>query len=116
MDLHPDDRVPACFFIDNRIRTRALTVSGTYDSGIGEHDRAVAYCSPDLPAALLGYAPGTAGSLGIRGLEPEQTEALADRINSSLLQAYYTGQTSTAYGITTILTTDATFFTWLDLL
>ena len=52
---------------------------------------------------LLGYAPGTAGSLGIRGLEPEQTEALADRINSSLLQAYYTGQTSTAYGITTIL-------------
>ncbi len=116
LDLHPDDRVPACFFIDNRIRTRALTVSGTYDSGIGEHDRAVAYCSPDLPAALLGYAPGTAGSLGIRGLEPEQTEALADRINSSLLQAYYTGQTSTAYGITTILTTDATFFTWLDLL
>ena len=76
----------------------------------------MAYCSPDLPAALLGYAPGTAGSLGIRGLEPEQTEALADRINSSLLQAYYTGQTSTAYGITTILTTDATFFTWLDLL
>lgn len=114
--LAEGDRVAAYFFTDGRLRTRALTVGLPYSSGFAEHDDAIAYCSPRLPEQLLGLAPGHAHSLGITGLEPDQIEPLASRIYSELLNAFYEGKLTAAYGISTIFQTRGSFFSWLGLL
>lgn len=114
--LEVGDRVPAYFFADNRVRVRMLTVSDTYDSGFGEHDDAVAYCAASLPASILGLPEGNVQSLGIRNIPADEIEPLASQIYSSLLSAYYGGNLTSAYGISTILQTDANFFSWLGLL
>lgn len=116
LGLDRGEKIPAYFFIDNRIRVRNLTVDSVYASGVDEHDAIAGYCSPELPRRLLKLAPDEASAIGIRGISQEQIEPLADEIHSTLLMAYYSGQTATAYGITTILQTDSSYFTWLDLL
>ncbi len=116
LGLTVGDKIPAYFFIDNRLRTRSLRVDSIYSTGVDEHDAAVAYCSPSLPRRLLGLKPDEASSVGISGLRPEEIEPLAGQIGNKLLHAYYSGSTNRAYGLTTILQTDAVYFTWLDLL
>ncbi|MDE7389078.1 MAG: hypothetical protein K2M97_07505 [Muribaculaceae bacterium] len=114
--LNIGDKIPAYFFINERIRVRPLRIDSIYTTGIDEHDATIAYCSPRMLGALLGMNNDEASYAGIRGLTQDQIEPLANNIHSQLLSAYYTGATSTAYGITTILQTDAVYFTWLDLL
>lgn len=114
--LKKGDKVPAYFFIDNRLRVRALTIDSIYNSGFSEHDDAVAYVSPTLIRNLLGIPSGHVHELGITNIDTEQITPLADRIHSELLGAYYGGQLNSAYVITTIFQTDASFFSWLALL
>lgn len=116
LKLSPGDKIAAYFFIDGQLRTRALRIGSTYRTGFEEHDEAVAYCSPRLPEALLGLPEGHALALGINNLEPEEIEPLASSVYSELLDAYYQGKLSAAYGISTVYQQDAMFFSWLDLL
>ncbi|MBE6304899.1 MAG: ABC transporter permease [Bacteroidales bacterium] len=114
--LKPGDKIPAYFVIDNRLRTRTLTVSAIYQSGLAEHDEVVAYCSPSLPEKLLGLQPGQVQALGINGISAEEIEPLAQEVYSDLLTAYYSGRLSGAYGVQTIYESQPAFFTWLGLL
>lgn len=114
--LNTGDKISAYFFINGRLRMRPLRIDSIYTTGIDEHDAAVAYCSSKMLNTLLGMGNNEASLAGIRGLVQDQIEPLANNIHAQLLSAYYTGATSTAYGITTILQTDAVYFTWLDLL
>lgn len=114
--LKPGDRVPTYFFINDRLRVRRLTMTGTYNSGFGEHDDAVGYCSPDLPPTLLGYPGEQVEALGIRNIPTDQIAPLTTQIYSSLLNAYYSGQLNNSFSISNILQSDANFFSWLRLL
>lgn len=116
LGLERGSRVPAYFFVDDRLRVRMLTVDSLYNSGFGEHDDAVVYCAPSLPASLLGLPRGNVQSLGIRDVPADSINRLATDVYTSLLSAYYAGQLTSAYGITTILQSDASFFSWLRLL
>lgn len=114
--LRIGDRVPAYFFINNRVRVRMLTVDSIFSSSLGDLDRAVAYSSPQLIEQLLGLDEGSVFELGIRNLTEQQIEPLAASIYSDLMQAHYSGTLSGAYGISTILQTDGQIFSWLRLL
>lgn len=116
LGLEKGDRIPAYFFIDNRLRMRSLRVDSIFSTGVEEHDAATGYCSAELIRRLLKLDEGEASALGIRNLTQEQIEPLATRIHGDLLSAYYSGETTETYGITTIEQTDAVYFTWLDLL
>jgi lipoprotein-releasing system permease protein len=116
LSLSVGDRVPAYFFIDNRLRVRMLTVASLYTSGVDEQDGAVAYCAPQLPAALLSLPDGYVQSIGVKGIGLDESEAVAQQIHDELMDAYYTGQTDEAFGISQIKQTGAGYFAWLDLL
>lgn len=115
--LQPGDRIAAYFYINGRLRTRALTVADPlYATGFEEHDAATAYCSPALPQQILGLQPGNAQALGISNVDPAEIEPLASQFYSELLDAFYRGQLTSAYGISTVYQTQASFFSWLNLL
>ncbi len=116
LGLEEGDKIPAYFFVDNRLRVRSLRVDSIYYTGIAEHDDNIAYCSPRLPGILLGLPDGYVQSVGIRGVEPDLIKPLASQIHSQLLTAYYTGKLTGAYGLTDVYQTDAQFFSWLDLI
>jgi lipoprotein-releasing system permease protein len=116
LGLSVGDKVPAYFFVDNRLRVRMLTVASLYTSGVDEQDGAVAYCAPQLPAALLSLPDGYVQSIGVKGVSLDESEALAQQIHDELMDAYYTGQTDEAFGISQIKQTGAGYFAWLDLL
>ncbi|MDE6513804.1 MAG: hypothetical protein K2L05_06440 [Muribaculaceae bacterium] len=116
LKLERGDRVPAYFFINDRLRVRMLSVDSIYRSGFGEHDLAVGYCSPRLIEQLRGIGPGSIYSLGISNITEEEIEPLASAIYSQLLRAHYAGELTAAYGISTILQTDGNLFSWLRLL
>ena len=114
--LERGDRVPAYFFVDNRLRVRMLTVDSIYDSGFGEHDRAVGYCSAGLIEQLAGIPAGNVYSIGLRNVAEPDIEPLSSSVYSQLLLAHYSGQLNAAYSISNILQTDGSFFSWLRLL
>lgn len=116
LGLEKGDKIPAYFFVDNRLRVRSLRVDSVYYTGIAEHDDNIAYCSSRLPGILLGLPDGYVQSVGIRGVEPELIKPLASQIHSQLLTAYYTGKLTGAYGLTDVYQTDSQFFSWLDLI
>lgn len=114
--LEKGSRVPVYFFIDRRLRVRALTVDSLYQTPFAEHDDAVAYVAAPMLEQLLAIPAGHVSSIGITNVDPERIEPLASAIHSSLLSAFYSGDLTTAYGISTIFQTDAAFFSWLSLL
>ncbi len=116
LNLTVGDKIPAYFFVDNRLRVRSLTVDSIYFTGIGEHDREVAYCSPLLPRQLLNLPEGYVQTIGFRNVKPEEIQALASQFHSELLTAYYQGDLTGAYALTDIYQTDSQFFSWLNLI
>lgn len=114
--LSPGDRVAAYFFINDRLRVRMLTVGETYSTGFSEHDDAVGYCAASLPAELGGYPADRVESIGVRNIPADRIAPLASEIYSRLLTAYYSGQIENSFTISTVLQTDANFFSWLSLL
>lgn len=116
LQLKKGDKIPAYFFVDNRLRVRALRVDSVYSTSIAEHDQEVAYCSPQLPAQLMNLPEGFVQTIGFRNIPPEQVKHWAAEFHSDLLTAYYSGQLSGAYAITDIYQTDSQFFSWLSLI
>lgn len=116
LGLTRGDRIPAYFVLNGRIRTRAFIVDSIYSTGIAEHDDLVAYCSPEVPRALLNIPEGEVQALGLRNVAPERVEELASAVHGQLLSAYYSGQIGGAYTVTTVFQTNANLFSWLDLL
>ena len=116
LGLSLGDRIPAYVFVDNRLRVRSLRVDSIYSTGITEHDENIAYCSTQLPASLLGLPEGYVQSVGIRGVAPDEIKPLASQIHSQLLTAYYSGELTSAYGLTDVYQTDSQFFSWLELI
>lgn len=110
------DAIPAYFFKDGRLRVRKLTVDSIYSTGFEEHDKVTAYCSPAMVRKLAGMPAGNVNSLGITNVVPEAIDTLTSAIHGSLLQAFYDGRLTTAYGITNIYQVDQSFFSWLSLL
>lgn len=116
LGLTEGDRIPAYFVLNERLRTRMLTVDRIYSTGIAEHDEIVVYCSDSLPRALLGIPAGHVQELGIRGVAPDMVEPLAQEVREAMMRAVYTGALSGMYSVETVYQTDAAMFSWLDLL
>lgn len=116
LNLSVGDKIPAYFFIDNRLRVRALRVDSIYSTTISEHDREVAYCSPLLPGRLRNLPDGYVQTIGFSNVNPDDVKSLAAELHSQLLTAYYSGRLSGAYALTDIYQTDSQFFSWLNLI
>lgn len=116
LQLSKGQRVPAYFFVDDRLRVRQLTVDSIYTTPIAEHDLITAYASPQMLQPLLGLPDGYTHTLGIKGIDTDEIETVAADLHSQLLNAYYQGQLNQAYGLTDIFQTDAQYFSWLNLL
>lgn len=110
------DKINVYFFGDGNVRPRRYEVTGIYCSNFGEYDNLVAYAPHKALAGLMKCGDDEGERIEIRGLDEPDITAVADRLQSNLMERYSTGQSAQAYAVSTVFASGAMYFNWLDML
>lgn len=110
------DKVNACFFADEAVRTRRFEIAAIYETGFSDYDKTIAFAplSTLQRVAHIDSLSGTAININIadRQAIPTQAAMLQDR----LIDLYQERQLDDLYPVDNVRHTGAAFFNWLDLL
>lgn len=110
------DKVNACFFVDDAVRTRRFEVAAIYETGFSDYDKTIAFAPlPTLQrVARIDSLSGSAININIadRQAIPDQAAKLQQR----MIDLYQTRQLEDLYPVDNVRHTGAVFFNWLDLL
>lgn len=110
------DKVDGCFFVDDAMKLRRLTVSGIYSSNFSDYDRLTAYGDFDMLAKLRRLGEGEADIIEIRGLKSDMIADASRRLRESLSRRYATGELTSGVNVVTLFDSGAMYFNWLALL
>lgn len=114
--LECGDKVNAAFFIDNNIKVRRYTIAAIYRSNFSEYDDVIAFGNPASVKSLQKIDTDQWNRYEIAGLPLEQLPEATERINTVLRMAYFSGSIDQPLIATSILTTGAVYFNWLQML
>lgn len=110
------DRLYVYFFVNGNLKTRRVTVSGIYDSNLGEYDKMVAYAPLALLQNVMEVDSVTGTQLEVTGLDLPDVDGCAIEIQQSLGDAMQSGRLDDFYPVNTVLQSGAIYFNWLSLL
>lgn len=117
LDLKPGERFDAFFFGDDIYRNRRLTVCGIYDTHFNEYDENFVFANIAMLSEVGDIPVGKGSQIEINGLSDDEEMTMAgNALSTSLMDAFYSGQSSKLYSITDVRTSAALFFNWLALL
>lgn len=116
LGLKTGDKINCCFFIDDKIRIRRYDVAAIYDSNFGEYDSVIAFCSMSTLRHIAGMTDDQCGRIEINGLKLDELPECEMRLSKRLNDAYYIGELPQYMNLSSILTTGAVYFSWLQLL
>ncbi|MDE7376729.1 MAG: ABC transporter permease [Muribaculaceae bacterium] len=116
LGLELGDKVNACFFADEAVRTRRFEIAAIYETGFSDYDKTIAF-APLATLQRVAHIDSLSGSaininIADRQAIPEQAARLQDR----LIDLYQYGQLDDLYPVDNVRHTGAAFFNWLDLL
>lgn len=116
LGLKTSDKVNICFFIDNKLRVRKMTIGAIYSSNFSEYDRTIAYCAITTLQKLRGLSPDEGTRIEISGLGQNDLPAAQKKLQNKLSDMYYSGMTDSYLSVSSVLDSGAVYFNWLDLL
>lgn len=117
LSLKTGDKVDACFFINDAIRSRRFTISGIYDTGFSEYDRNVAFIPIATLRRIAAVDSCTGTQIDISGLDAAVIPTAAETLQQLLLARYQSGEISELYPVNNVITgSGAAYFGWLRLL
>lgn len=116
LGLKPGDKLDACFFLDNGLKMRRLTVCGIYSSNFGDYDRLTAYVAFGMLERLRKIPEGSADRIELRGIAPDSIMPVANDLHSRLLPLYDSDRLTTPMSLVTLYDAGAMYFNWLALL
>lgn len=116
LSLSVGDKVDAYFITPAGVRPRKFDISGIYQSNFGEYDEMVVF-APFAPLCKLGgYADGQGAAVEIGGIEEKDILSVAQSMQRRLNDAYASGRLPQSLAVTTVYSSGAVYFNWLDLL
>lgn len=116
LGLKPGDKLDACFFLDNGLKMRRLTVSGIYSSNFGDYDRLTAYVPFAMLQRLRRITEGGADRIELRGIAMDSVQTAATTLHARLLPLYDNLQLTAPMSLLTVFDAGAMYFNWLALL
>lgn len=117
LGLNVGDKLTFCYFVDNGIKARPLTVNGIYDSGFNEFDKFIAYVNPKFIQKIYHADNDEISMLELRNIDIEQVPGVVERLRSAYLeQAIRNENPEILYNISTVTEQGATYLNWLELL
>lgn len=117
LNLKVGDRLYGYFFnADNNVKMRRLTVDGIYDSRFHEFDNRYAYSPIGLTAGIDKLDAGSGTRIEINGVDEAEEDALAAKLQQSLIAGVAQGDLSDYLQVDTAHHSSAFYFNWLSLL
>lgn len=117
LDLKAGDRIQACFFDNNAVRARNLTVEAVYNTNFSDYDELYAFTSNSLLQSLAGVGPDTGSAVYVNNVGDDEAieKATADLLDTFYRNSY-SGDGEPVYQLSNIHQTGALYFSWLELL
>lgn len=115
MDLHAGDKVDACFFVNDAVKSRRFKISGIYNTGFSEYDKTIAYA----PISALRSIAGVDSTHSTRIIAASAADRIEDNaavLQEVLIDDYQQGRLSRLYPVDNAKHTGAMYFNWLSLL
>lgn len=118
LGLDVGDKINACFFITDAIKSRKFEIAGIYESGFGDYDRIIVYgAMPTLQRiAAADSLSGTKLSIILPKGYNEHIQQTAEALQTALLDRYQNGNMDKLYPVDNVEHTGAIYFNWLSLL
>jgi lipoprotein-releasing system permease protein len=110
------DNVDMHFVTNGAMRTRRVTVSGIYDTHLGEYDSRFVYSTPDMARSVAKMPGDCVTALEINGIDAERLPDAIASLSASLLNLSSQTTGSDYYGLDNVLHSGQAYFSWLDLL
>ena len=110
------DKVDACFFIDNAIKSRRYEVAGIYNTGFSDYDDTIIF-APIASLQKVANADSLAcTSLSLYGINQDDIETDSESLQIKLIDQYRSGKWGELYPVDNVKHTGALYFNWLNLL
>lgn len=116
LSLKVGDKVDGCFFLDESLKLRRLTVCGIYSSNFGDYDRLTAYGDFRMLSKLRRLGADEADAVEIRGVATDRISDVALRLQQALSKRYSSGELTSGVNVSTVFDSGAVYFNWLALL
>lgn len=115
LSLAVGDKVYAYFFTDGNLRARRVEVAGIFDTMFGERDRLLAVCSKSLLERVYDVDSLTVSQLMIDSVGLARVPDASEELQAQLVKRYYLSELP-ALQLSTVFTSGAVYFSWLELL
>lgn len=116
LGLKVGDKVTACFFANNAIKSRRFEIAALYKTGFYDYDKTVAFASLPTLQKVAGIDSISGNQLAIYINDKDLIESEAEALQMSLINAYQTDRIEDLYPVDNVKHTGAIFFNWLQLL
>lgn len=103
-----------CYFIDEKVRVRKLTISGIYRTGFSEYDELFVVTRPEVVRQLNGWSERESSGLEIMVRDFRQLEATTDRVYFAT--ANRLDEQGNALYTQNLIQLNPQIFAWLNLL
>lgn len=116
LGLKTGDKINACFFVNDAIKSRKLEISGIYETGFNDYDQTMAFASINM-LRKIASADSTAGTRLIIDIPYSTTlEDDARSLQEAVVDGYRNGEIEKLYPVDNVRHAGAIYFNWLELL
>lgn len=115
LGLGVGDKVDACFFVNDAVKSRRLKITGIYNTGFSEYDKTIAYAPIGVLRGIAGV-DSTHSTRIIANSPAADIEANAERLQNVLIDEYQQSRIERLYPVDNAKHTGTLFFNWLSLL
>lgn len=116
LGLHSGDKINACFFVNDAVKTRRLEIAGVYETGFSDYDQTVAFTSIST-LRKIADADSTSGTRLIIDVPYSPTiEDDARTLQEALVEKYRNEELDKLYPVDNVRHAGAIYFNWLELL
>lgn len=116
LNLNVGDKVTACFFANNAIKSRRFEIAALYKTGFYDYDKTVAFASLPTLQKIAGIDSISGNQLAIYIDNKDLIENEAESLQMSFINAYQEDKVKELYPVDNVKHTGVVFFNWLQLL
>lgn len=116
LGLSIGEKVNACFFVNDAIKSRRLEVAGIYETGFSDYDQTVAFASINTLRKIAAADSSSGTRLIIDVPFSDTLEEEARSLQEAIVDAYRNGAMEKLYPVDNVRHAGAIYFNWLELL
>lgn len=116
LNLNINDRITACFFVNDVIKTRRFTIKGLFTSNFGDYDKTIAYCSLSDLRKICGIDTSFVSAYEISGIPQQDVPRLAEDLQQAFVHNAQYQQMNAIPVVDNITHSGMMYLNWLDLL